>query len=367
MKQMFDVVILGGGPAGSSSAISLLQKGYSVAIIEKTDYSKIRTGETIQPQILSLLSDLKINEEIFQHHLPSHAIQSVWGEPSLKENNFFSSPFGHGWHLNRLKFDKQLISHAEKSGVTIFKAGLIKTITQVDSGSWNIRFLNQDHIKIIRSRFIIDATGRSSLLVKKQGGFRKNIDHLIGLITIPEINCQVKQTNFTLIESVKTGWWYSADIPGNKTVVAYMTDADLYKKESCNKEDFFNRLFSKTTYTKEKSPGSKPDNIVMHAANSYLMSKTHGKNWIAIGDAAMAFDPLSSQGIYKAIKSGISSAKLINEHFNGNSTALQNYSNSLNAAFEKYLQQRKLYYGDEKRWPGELFWKRRHADTKNNY
>ena len=366
MNQMFDVAILGGGPAGSSSAVSLLQKGYSVAIIEKSDYSQIRTGETIQPQISSLLSDLKINEEIFQHHLPSNAIQSVWGESSLKENNFFSSPLGHGWHLNRLKFDKQLISHAEKSGATLFTAGLIKTITKLDSESWNIRFLNQDNIKTIHARFIIDATGRNSLLVKNQGGVRKNIDHLIGLVTILETNCQVKQTNFTLIESVKTGWWYSADIPGNKTVVAYMSDADLYKKESCKKEDFFNLLFSETTYTKEKSPGSKGGNIVMHAANSYLMSKTHGKNWIAIGDAAMAFDPLSSQGIYKAIKSGISSAKLIYEHFNGNSSALANYSNSLNAAFEKYLQQRKLYYGDEKRWPGALFWKRRHVD-KTNY
>ena len=367
MKQMFDVAILGGGPAGSSSAISLLQKGCSVAIIEKSDYTQIRTGETIQPQISSLLRDLKINEEIFQHHLPSNAIQSVWGDSSLKENNFFFSPFGHGWHLNRLKFDKQLISHAKKSGATLFTPCVIKTITQIDSGIWSIGILNQHQIKTIHARFIIDATGRSSLLVKHQGGFRKNIDHLIGLVSIPETNCRAKQTNFTLIEPVKTGWWYSADIPGNKTVVAYMTDADLYKKKSCNKEDFFNRLFSKTTYTKEKSPGSKPDNIVMHAANSYLMSKTHGKNWLAIGDAAMAFDPLSSQGIYKAIKSGIGSAKLINEHFNGNSTALQNYSNSLNAAFEKYLQQRKLYYGDEKRWPGALFWKRRHADTKSNY
>ena len=365
MKQKFDVVILGGGPAGASASISLLKKGYSVALIEKSDYSENRIGETIQPQISTLLNHLEITNEIFHQHLPSNAIQSVWGAPALKENNFFISPFSHGWHLNRLKFDKQLIDHAEKTGVTLFTHSLIKTITQPDSGNWCIRFLNQNHIQTIDARFIIDATGRSSLLVKNQGGMRKNIDHLIGLVTIQETNCECKQTNFTLIESVKTGWWYSADIPGNKTVVAYMTDADLYKKESCKKEDFFNRLFSKTKYTKEKSSGSKPGNIGMHAANSYLMSKTHGKNWIAIGDAAMAYDPLSSQGIYKAIKSGISSAKLINEHFNGNSFALANYSNSLNAAFEKYLQQRKLYYGDEKRWPGALFWKRRHTDIKN--
>ena len=362
MTLKFDVAVLGGGPAGASTAISLLQKGYSVAIIEKCDYSELRIGETIQPQTTSLLKDLKLNEEIFQHHLPSNAIQSVWGEPALKENNFFFNPFGHGWHLNRLKFDKQLINHAEKSGVTLFINSLIKTITQHDSGNWSIRFLNQGQINRIDARFIIDSTGRNALLVRKQGGKRANIDHLIGIVLIQEKKMQQNHSNYTLVESVKNGWWYSADIPENKMVVAFMTDADLYKKENCNSEFFFTQSLSKTKFTKQRCSGSFPHRIRMYAANSYIMTKTHGTNWIAIGDAAMAFDPLSSQGIYKAIKSGVNAAKIIHEQFTQNKYALEIYSKTLNAAFEKYMQQRKLYYLEEKRWSQSLFWKRRHTD-----
>jgi flavin-dependent dehydrogenase len=358
----FDVAILGGGPAGASAAISLLQKGYSVAIIEKSDYSEIRIGETVQPQISSLLSDLKITDEIFQDHLPSHAVQSAWGGAPLKENNFFFNPFGHGWHLNRLKFDKQLINHAEKSGATLFINSLIKTIAQHDSGNWSIRFLNQGQIKRIDARFTIDGTGRNALLVRKQGGKRLNSDHLIGIVSTQEKKTLQNNSNYTLVESVKNGWWYSADIPGNKMITAFMTDADQFKKENCDSEIFFHQSLIKTKFTKQRCHGSFSGKIRMYAANSYIMTKTHGTNWIAIGDAAMAFDPLSSQGIYKAIKSGVSAAETIHDQFNRNKYALENYSKTLNAAFEKYLQQRKLYYLKEKRWPQSLFWKRRHVD-----
>jgi flavin-dependent dehydrogenase len=363
MTQKFDVAVLGGGPAGASTAISLLQKGYSVAIIEKNDYSEVRIGETIQPQILSLLSHLKIDDKIFHHHLPSNAIQSAWGETSLKENNFFFSPFGHGWHLNRLKFDKQLIKQAEKSGVILFINSPIKTITQHNSGNWSFIFLDHGHSKTIDTRFVIDATGRNAFFIKNQGGKRINIDHLIGVVSTQEKKTQQNSSNYTLVESVKNGWWYSADIPENKMVVAFMTDADLYNKENCNSEKFFNQSLSATKFTRKRCCGSFPDKIRMYAANSYIMTKTHGTNWIAIGDAAMAFDPLSSQGIYKAIKSGLNAAEAIHEQFTSNKNALQSYSNTLNAAFEKYMQLRKLYYLKEKRWPHSLFWTRRHTNV----
>jgi len=361
MTRKFDVIVLGGGPAGASIAISLLQRGYSVAIIEKSDYSETRIGETIQPQTASLLNHLKINDEIFHRHLPSNAIQSVWGESSLKENNFFFNPFGHGWHLNRLKFDKQLISHAEKSGATLFTKSLIKTITQYDSGNCGIEFLDHCHIKTIDTRFVIDATGRNAFFVKNQGGKRLNIDRLIGIVSIQGKKTKQNNSNYTLVESAKNGWWYSADIPDNKMVVAFMTDADMYKKENCASENFFNRSLSSTKFINKRCSESFPDRIRIYAANSYIMTKIHGSNWIAIGDAAMALDPLSSQGIYKAIKSGVSAAETIHEQFTRNKYALEIYSNNLNAEFEKYLQLRKLYYLKEKRWPKSLFWQRRHS------
>jgi flavin-dependent dehydrogenase len=173
---------------------------------------------------------------------------------------------------------------------------------------------------------------------------------------------QLNNSNYTLIESEKNGWWYSADIPENKIVVALMTDADMYKKENYNSEFFFKQSLSKTRFTKQRCSGSFLHRIRLYAANSYIMTRTYGTNWIAIGDAAMAFDPLSSQGIYKAIKAGLNAAEAIHEQFTCNKQALEIYSATLNAAFKEYINLRKLYYLKEKRWSQSLFWKRRHVD-----
>lgn len=358
----FDVVILGGGPAGTSAAISLLQKGYSVAVIEKTSYSANRIGETVPPQIKGLFTELQINDEILNlnHHLPSYANQSAWGNASVVQNNFFFNPFGNGWHLNRLKFDNQLIEQTEKSGAKVFIDSDIKTIVQNDAEEWVIKFSNSNKPETIAARVAIDATGRNSFLVKKKGGKRLNIDHLIGLVSIQENCLEQKQSNYTLVESTKNGWWYSADLPGDKIIIAYMTDADLYKKEMQSPSVFWQRNLSETKYTKARSIKNNGQPIDLYAAGSFITDRRFGKNWLAIGDAAMAFDPLTSAGIVKGIKDGCNAANALHDFFCGKKKDFKEFADSFEKRFMDYLSQRKKYYLLEKRWKEETFWKRRH-------
>ena len=129
MSLNVDVVILGGGPAGSSVAISLLQKKYTVSIIEKTDFSSFRIGETISPGVTGLLRKLGMDDKILNVHLPSYTNKSVWGSHEPGENNFFYNPSGHGWHLNRMVFDRQLADHAANLGALSFTNSTIKKNT----------------------------------------------------------------------------------------------------------------------------------------------------------------------------------------------------------------------------------------------
>ena len=77
----------------------------------------------------------------------------------------------------------------------------------------------------------------------------------------------------------------------------------------------------------------------------------------------MAFDPLSSQGIYKALKSGIQAAQAVRDHLSGDSGAFLKYASELEEHFDRHLGARAYYYARERRWPDSLFWKRRYADT----
>src|SRR6186713_466951 len=152
MQEASDIIVLGGGPAGCSAAIALSRKGYSVTLVERSDYSGGRIGETLPPQSISLLHQLAIGPDFFAPHIPSFCNQSIWGQSSPGENNFFSNPYGNGWHLDRKKFDHQLASLARESGVHLFMAAEIHTLRET-AGGWELRFAQAGEEKILQGRF----------------------------------------------------------------------------------------------------------------------------------------------------------------------------------------------------------------------
>ena len=87
-------------------------------------------------------------------------------------------------------------------------------------------------------------------------------------------------------------------------------------------------------------------------ADSYRMSALIGENWLAVGDAAMAFDPLSSHGLYNAMKSAIEAARALQRHFAGDGAGLSDYAGWAQRRFTRFVDMRAAYYGRETRWPG---------------
>src|SRR6185369_1865372 len=85
-----------------------------------------------------------------------------------------------------------------------------------------------------------------------------------------------------------------------------------------------------------------------------------GDRWLAVGDAACTFDPLSSQGVMKALRSGIDAAEAIRRHLSGDARALSVYADRVATAYDDYLDTRSAYYAMEQRWPDAPFWRHRH-------
>jgi flavin-dependent dehydrogenase len=95
------------------------------------------------------------------------------------------------------------------------------------------------------------------------------------------------------------------------------------------------------------------------AANTSRLDHVAGKNWLAVGDAAMALDPLSSLGVYNALQSGLIAAQGIDSSLTGDATVLQNYAAKVEEDYATCLETRAQYYAAETRWPGSPFWQRR--------
>lgn len=94
-------------------------------------------------------------------------------------------------------------------------------------------------------------------------------------------------------------------------------------------------------------------------ARSSRLERFHGEGWLAAGDAAIALDPLSSQGILSALYSGLKAGKAVIGAFAGDREALLQYDISILRLYTQFLQDRQHYYGTEQRWPESLFWQTR--------
>jgi flavin-dependent dehydrogenase len=357
-----DVVVLGGGPAGCAAALTLARQGHGVIVIERSAYDTPRIGETLPPMSRQLLADLGVWDRFVRaEHRPSFGICSAWGRADLHENDFIFNAYGHGWHVDRTRFDEMLALAAAEAGADVRRGARLVSQAQRTSGEWDLEIGSAAGSLHCRARFVIDASGRAASFARKQGARRTVTDHLIGVAAFLRTSAPPPDSR-TLVEAVEQGWWYSARLPNSQLVMAYMTDADVYATRRRRPSVSWDEQLRQAphTYARAQDHSIAPAPFVF-AANSSRLDVVAGRNWLAVGDAAMAFDPLSSQGVCQALKSGRLAAGLIRDHWGGDVAAMPGYAQFVNRSFESFLSSKHRYYGREKRWPQSLFWSRRHS------
>ena len=352
MKQLFDVLVAGGGPAGSTVALDLSRRGCRVAIIERSAYENFRVGETVPPEIRRLLAGLGVWEQFLaSERLESYGIRSAWETPAARHHDFLYNPYGCGWHGDRAGFDAMLAKAAERAGAVLMVSARITALQQDANSGWMVEAAQQGKRRMLRGRWLVDATGRKAFLARKLGCRAKVVDRMIGAMAV--LSCS-ENAQWTLIEAVENGWWYSAPLPGARTVFAYMTDSDLWEASR------WRELLKEAPLTSERAAaGGTWSPVRVVSAASMLRRPVTGPNWIVAGDAAFAVDPLCGQGIYKTIETGLRSAAAVARAFEGDTSGLAEYESWVVEGFRSYLAVRHQFYGSVQRWPGSRFWQRR--------
>lgn len=352
----FDVVVAGGGPAGAVAALDLSRRGFRVALIEQSAYENLRVGETLPPQIRQPLMELGVWERFLSsERLESYGIRSAWETRAARHHDFLSNPYGCGWHVDRARFDAMLATAAADAGADLLLSAHVKSCSMTN-GQCQVDVAHEKNNVTFSGRMLVDATGRKALLASRLGAQADVADRLIGAVTFCELS---EAAQWTLIEAVEEGWWYSAPLPDGRMVFAYMTDSDLWNA------GIWHELMALAPLTFERAGCRQipPPSLVV-SAGSLVRRPVVGANWIATGDAALAFDPLSGQGLLKSIESGSRCAAAIAGYFAGDPGALKSYDSWVQETYDAYLSVRGKFYGSVLRWPNSQFWKRRQSSDE---
>jgi flavin-dependent dehydrogenase len=164
----------------------------------------------------------------------------------------------------------------------------------------------------------------------------------------------------TWLEAAENGWWYSAVLPERRLALAYMTDVDLLPPPPRDLDGFAMRELQRTALTLLRLPcDCQASGFRLVSATSYRMDRVIGRNWVAVGDAAMGWDPLSGQGISKALEGGLRAADALLAVRDGSPTSLEEYATWIADEFDDYRRAYARYYRAEARWPQSRFWQRR--------
>ena len=354
----FDVAIIGGGPGGSATALSLRLHAPSLAIvlIEASHYEIERIGETLPPPARSILEHLGVWEAFrAQRHREAHGTTAVWGTALPLDNDYIYMPINTGWHLDRAAFDCLLAGQAQRRGASLILDTRLRKAERTGE-RWRLT-LSDGHP--LTARFIVDATGGSAAFSRRCGARFFDADRLVGLA---RFFLDGEGDPRTLVEATEYGWWYTAGLPDGRRITACMTDADLALSLRLKEAAEWSRRLAAMPCVGAMMRGSKPCSpVIVRSTESRRLEPAAGDHWLAVGDAASRFDPLSSQGITKALRSGVFASYAIGDLLTRDDDAgLSRYRRYVLEEFRSYQEVRAKYYREEQRWPASEFWRRRH-------
>jgi 2-polyprenyl-6-methoxyphenol hydroxylase-like FAD-dependent oxidoreductase len=353
-----DVAIVGAGIAGCAAALTLADSGLAVALIGPPADPAERIGESLAPAANRLLRELGVAADFSAAgHRAANAMYSAWGSQLLVERNLSMHLDGPGYVLNRAAFDNMLYRAAAATGALVL-ADQVTKVERRDS-IWSVRLSGGSQLA---ARFLLDSSGRAAVVARRLAK-RQRVDHLVVAYGfLQQSDDAVEPTSATLVEAVPEGWWYAALLPDQRLVLALFGDPDTLPRGVSRDLAVWRACAAATRHISAwlDSAGYAIDAPPrLASAATMWLEPVAGSGWAAAGDAAAAFDPLSSHGLTTALWSGRQAALAAAAALAGAPAPLAHYAATMRVASHGFLRQRRFVYGREQRWRNQPFWARR--------
>ncbi|MBA4263601.1 MAG: hydroxylase [Comamonadaceae bacterium] len=316
-----DVLVIGGGPAGSTVAPLLAEKGHHVVLLEKAHHPRFHIGESLLPANLPLLERMGLAEEVkaIGMYKPGAEFVSPWHEQSqvFQFAEAWDKSMPHAYQVKRSTFDEILIRNAEKKGATVIEGCKATGVDFLPDDTVMVKStLDDGHEIHWHARFLIDASGRDTFLANrfriKQRSDKHNSASVYGHFANVQRNAGPTEGNITVFW-FDHGWFWFIPLVDGATSVGMVTWPYFMKTRGKRSlAQFLQDGIASCPGLAARMQSATLVNEVEATGNfSYTSSHTHGRNYVLLGDAYAFIDPVFSSGVMLAMNSGVVAAETV--------------------------------------------------------
>jgi flavin-dependent dehydrogenase len=343
-----DVCVVGGGPAGATVSRRLAQLGYRVCLIERQDGSRRPAGEALPSSIRGPLEQLGLWEGLEQvGYLRCDRMRTRWRDEAASQQD------NAAIIVDRALFDRFLIEAATQAGVTVVCPARARRPAFVDE-RWIIPIESRDADSlVVEARFLVDATGR-------RGGCRPAGAPTIALRGRWQGKVSSSPAEMC-IDAGEHAWFWAAPLSHDSATAQVFIDPQSYtRRGAADCATLYRTLLDQSRLLREFLRGLSLADIRIHDATFRVDNETVTPNSIKVGDRAFAMDPLSSQGVQAAIRSGLQASAVIHTILRGADLegALEFYRTTLQGAVKAHDRHASEVYASQALY-ASAFWQSR--------
>lgn len=350
-----EVCVIGGGPAGTAAAIRLKALGHSVCLLERSASPQRRPGESLTPGIWPMLELLGLRERVaaagFTPGVRSHI---RWAHEHVEQ----VEQRGHepGLIADRAHFDSLLLTAAAERGVQVLRPAAAQRIHRRPGGYLLLALQGREEFSI-EARFVVDASGRGGFLPGPRRPSSARTLALHAYLRGPGL------PDTPRAEAVEDGWYWGARLPDGTFSTMLFFDPELVASTGRGGlESLLRSRLAASHLFRECASAALVEGIRTRDATAYSASESIGHDFVKLGEAAFALDPLSSTGVEKALQTALSGSIAVHTLLarpENASAALSFHTERQREAVEQHADWAASHYRELERYAESPFWKRR--------